>query len=224
MSKKITLAIADDEQLFRQGLKTILGLSPNLKVLFDAENGRDLINKLKEAEELPQIVITDLKMPELNGVEATKIITKEFSDIKVIALTSYFSKSFIINMLSIGAVAYLAKDSTPTLMIDTIKQVAEKGFYYDDKVLKHVHDNIKNPSSNNKSTFDSSFITDREREVLKLICEQKTSAEIAKILNKSPRTIDGIRNSLLIKTDSKNIAGLVIFAIKNKLITLEETI
>lgn len=223
MSKKITLALADDEQLFRQGLKTILGLSPDLEVIFDAENGRDLINKLKEVEEPPQIVVTDLKMPELNGVEATKIITKEFPNIKVIALTSYFSKSFIINMISIGAVAYLAKDSTPTLMINTIKEVAEKGFYYDDKVLKHIHDNIKNPN-NNKSTFDSSFITDREREVLKLICEQKTSAEIAKMLNKSPRTIDGIRNSLLAKTASKNIAGLVIFAIKNKLISLDDSL
>jgi Response regulator containing a CheY-like receiver domain and an HTH DNA-binding domain len=222
MSEKITIAIADDEQLFRQGLKGLLGLSPELEVLFDAENGKDLIAKLHRTTELPQIVITDLKMPELNGVEATKIIHKDFPSIKVIALTSYFRKSFIINMLSIGAVAYLAKDSTPTHMIETIKHVAEKGFYYDEKVMKYVHENIKNPTDG-KSTFDSSFITDRERNVLKLICEQKTSVEIADILNKSPRTIDGIRNALLLKTESKNLAGLVIFAIKNKLVSLEET-
>lgn len=221
-NNSITLAIADDELLFRQGLIAILSKSNHLDILFDADNGKDLIEKLRSSEILPQIVITDLKMPELNGVEVTKLIRKEFPDIKIIALTSYFSKPFIVNMLSIGAVAYLAKNSTPKLMLTTIEEVAEKGFYYDSQVMKFIHESIVNPESKKiKSKFDNTFFTKREKEVLQHICLQKTTAEIADDLCISPRTVEGHRNNLLIKTESKNVAGLVIYALENKLVSLE---
>ena len=217
----ITLAIADDELLFRQGLIAILSKSKYLNILFDADNGKDLIEKLRSSKTLPEIVITDLKMPELNGVEATKLIRKEFPSIKIIALTSYFSKPFIINMLSIGAVAYLAKNSTPKLMLTTIEEVSEKGFYYNDQVMKFIHESIANPENKKiKSKFDNTFFTKREKEVLQHICLQKTTNEIAESLNISPRTVEGHRNNLLIKTESKNVAGLVIYAIENKLVTI----
>ena len=139
MDNIITIAIADDELLFRQGLISILSKEKNIDILFDAQDGNDLMSKLRNANELPEIVITDLKMPGLNGVETTKLIRKEFPDIKIVALTSYFSKPFIINMISIGAVAYLAKNSTPNLMVKTIKEVSKTGFYYDAQVLKYIH-------------------------------------------------------------------------------------
>ena len=225
MSNTIKIVLADDELLFRQGLIALLGSFDNINVLFDAEDGEDLISKLKLASQLPDIIITDLKMPNLNGVEATKIIRKEFPDIKIIALTSYFSKPFILNMISIGAVAYLAKNSTPELMFTTINEVYEKGFYYDSKVLKYIHESISNPSnSNTKSEFDNSFITKRERDVLNLICKQLTTNEIADSLCISNRTVEGYRNKLLEKTGSKNVAGLVIYAITHKLIEIEEPI
>lgn len=217
----ITLAIADDELLFRQGLIAILSKSKHINILFDADNGKDLIDKLRSNEISPQIVITDLKMPELNGIEATKLIRKEFPDIKIIALTSYFSKPFIINMLSIGAVAYLAKNSTPKLMLTTIEEVSEKGFYYDSQVMKFIHESLVKPENKKiKSKFDNTFFTKREKEVLQLICQQKTTNEIAESLSISPRTVEGHRNNLLIKTESKNVAGLVIYAIENKLVTI----
>ena len=223
MDRKITLAIADDELLFRQGLISILDKEEHLEIVFDAENGKDLMNKLRSCDVIPQIVITDLKMPELNGVEATKLIRKEFPEIKIIALTSYFSKPFIVNMISIGAVAYLAKNSTPKLMLTTISEVAEKGFYYDEKVMKFIHDGlINNKDQVKKSNFDTTYFTKREREVLELICSQYTTNEIAEKLFISPRTVDGHRNNLLLKTEAKNLAGLVVYAIQHKLVNLEE--
>ncbi|WP_252730331.1 MULTISPECIES: response regulator transcription factor [Flavobacteriaceae] len=219
---KINIVLADDEQLFLQGLKAILGNEENINILFTAQDGEDLVQQLREAKTLPKIVVTDLKMPNLNGVEVTKIIHKEFPNIKVIALTSYFSKPFILNMISIGAVAYLAKNSTPALMIKTIEEVYEKGFYYDEKIMQYVHESITNPKDKNtKSTFDTNYFTKREIEVLELICKQFTTNEIGEKLFISPRTVEGYRNNLLLKTEAKNVAGLVIYALKNKLVSLD---
>ncbi|AEH01116.1 response regulator transcription factor [Lacinutrix sp. 5H-3-7-4] len=223
MKNNIKIVLADDEQLFRQGLKAILENNKNIEVVFDAENGEELIMLLRQANELPEIVITDLKMPKLNGVEVTKLIRKEFPDIKVIALTSYFSKPFILNMISIGAVAYLAKNSTPNLMIKTIEEVANKGFYYGQEVIQFIHENLTNPNDKKvKSNFDTSYFTKREIEVLELICQQSTTNDIAEKLFISPRTVEGHRNNLLLKTESKNVAGLVIYGLKNKLVSLEK--
>jgi DNA-binding NarL/FixJ family response regulator len=222
MTTTIKLALADDELLFRQGVKAILSREDSFNILFDVEDGDHLINELRQAKTLPDIVITDLKMPSLNGVEVTKLIRKEFPDIKVIALTSYFSKPFILNMISIGAVAYLAKNSTPKLMIQTIKEVATKGFFYDEQVLQFIHEKIANPKDKKvKSNFDTSYFTKREIEVLDLICKQYTTKDIADALYISPRTVEGHRNNLLLKTESKNVAGLVIYALKNRMVTLE---
>ncbi|WP_452597753.1 response regulator [Pontimicrobium sp. MEBiC01747] len=224
MMNNIKLALADDELLFRQGVKAILGSEDTIEILFDAEDGEHLINQLRNTQVLPDIVITDLKMPSLNGVEVTKLIRKEFPDVKVIALTSYFSKPFILNMISIGAVAYLAKNSTPALMIKTIKEVANKGFYYDEQVMQYIHESIVNPSEKKvKSNFDTNYFTKREIEVLDLICKQYTTNDIADSLYISPRTVEGHRNNLLLKTESKNVAGLVIYALKNKMVSLDST-
>ena len=222
MRRKTRIAIADDELLFRQGLKAIIQAETNFKILFDAENGNDLLVKLRSAKTKPHVIITDLKMPELNGVELAKVLTKEFPKIKIIALTSYFSKPFILNMISIGAVAYLAKNSTPKLMIKTINEVDDKGFFYDEKVLKFIKQEEKNKHKKPvKSNFDSTFFTSRELEVLDLLCRQFNSSDIAKKLTIGKRTVETHRNHLLLKTNSKNTAGLVIYSIKNKLINLD---
>ncbi len=222
MSNQIKLVLADDELLFRQGLRAILSKQKEFDILFDATDGKDLMEQLREASTLPDIILTDLKMPELNGVEATKIIHEEFPDIKVIALTSYFSKPFIVNMISIGAVAYLAKNSTPKLMVTTIKEVFEKGFYYDEQVMQFIQEGLLNPSEKKlKSSFDTTYFTRREKEVLELICKQLTTNEIAEALFISPRTVEGHRNNLLLKTESKNIAGLVVYAIQHKIVDLD---
>lgn len=156
-------------------------------------------------------------MPLLDGVEATKIIHKEFPEIKIIALTSYDSNSFVANMIDMGASSYIVKNATPEELIKTITEVALKGFYYNENVMKIIREHFTT-NKNNKNGITNHFLTNREVEVLQLICEQKTTAEIGEILFISPRTVEGHRNNLLLKTDSKNIAGLVFYAIQNNIV------
>lgn len=220
MTKKIKIILADDEVLFRKGISFLLDREDNIEVIFEASDGVELIDFLKGNNPKPDIIIMDLKMPLLNGIEATKIIHRDFSDIKIIALTSYDSKSFIANMIDVGAVSYLIKNATPQELFATINEVAEKGFYYSEYVMSIIQkDLITNKKS--KCSFDTSFITLRELEILQLICKQKSTIEIGEKLFISPRTVEGHRNHLLLKTESKNIAGLVVFAIQNGIVSIE---
>lgn len=217
----IKIAIADDEALFRAGISFILTRVKNFEIVFEAENGVDLIEKLKTATEKPDVVLMDLKMPLLNGVESTKILQKEYPEIKVIAVTSYDGKSFITNMIDVGASSYLLKNTSPKVVVHTINEVYEKGFYYDERVLKIIHENLLSAKSKRiKSDLDNNLLTKREKEILELICNQYTTNEIADKLFISPRTVEGHRNNLLLKTESKNVAGLVIYGIQKKLIEL----
>lgn len=220
MNDTIKIVLVDDEVLFRKGIFFLLAREQNIEVVFEASDGVELIDFLKESKQKPDIVIMDLKMPLLNGIEATKIIHKDFSDIKIIALTSYDSKSFIANMIDVGAVSYLIKNATPQELLVTINEVAAKGFYYSDYVLSIIQNDIVT-NKKSKCNLDTGFITSRELEVLQLICKQKSTIEIGEKLFISPRTVEGHRNNLLLKTESKNIAGLVVFAIQNQIVSLE---
>ncbi|KAF2506459.1 response regulator transcription factor [Flavobacterium foetidum] len=219
MSNAVKIALVDDEVLFRKGIAFLLQREENFEILFEASNGEELILQLNQKETKPDIIIMDLKMPVLNGVEATKIIRKSFPDIKIIALTSYDTKSFIANMIQVGAVAYLIKNTTPKDLIKTINEVAKKGFYYNENVLKTIQETIVSPK-NLRGGLETNFLSSREVEILQLICQQKTTAEIAEHLFLSPRTVEGHRNNLLLKTESRNIAGLVVYAIQNEIAVL----
>ncbi|MCD0466542.1 response regulator transcription factor [Flavobacterium sp. ENC] len=219
MSGAIKIALVDDEILFRKGISFLLQREENIEIIFEASNGEELISRLEDNEIKPDIIIMDLKMPVLNGVEATKIIRKVYPDIKIIALTSYDTKSFVANMIQVGAVAYLIKNTTPKDLIHTINEVSRKGFYYSQTVLKTIQDTIIS-SKNNKCNLETGFLSPREIEILQLICQQKTTSEIADQLFLSPRTVEGHRNNLLLKTESRNIAGLVVYAIQNEIAVL----
>ncbi|MGL2988275.1 response regulator [Flavobacterium sp. RSSA_27] len=219
MNQTIKIVLVDDEELFRKGLSFILGREANFDIVHEASNGQELIDFLNTTEVLPDIVITDLKMPGLNGVEVTKIIHKEFPDIKIIALTSYDTKSFVANMIDVGAVSYMVKNGSPTELIKTINEVYSKGFYYSEQVLKVVQEVVLS-GNKLKCSLDKSLLSEREIEVLQLICLQKNAAEIGEVLFISPRTVEGHRNNLLLKTDSRNVAGLVVYAIQNELVKL----
>ncbi len=220
MSDTIKIILVDDEILFRKGIAFLLDREENIDILFEASDGVELIDFLKGNNVKPDIIIMDLKMPVLNGIEATKIIHRDFPGIKIIALTSYDSKAFIANMIDVGAVSYLIKNSTPQELLTTINEVAIKGFYYSDYVLNIIQDDVLS-TKKSKCSFDSSFITSRELEVLQLICKQKSTIEIGEKLFISPRTVEGHRNNLLLKTESRNIAGLVVYAIQNEIVSLD---
>ena len=220
MHNKIKIILVDDEILFRKGISFLLEREKNLEVIFEASNGDELISFLQLNNNHPDIIMMDLKMPVINGVEATKIIRKEFPEIKIIALSSYDSKSFVANMIDVGAVSYLIKNATPQDLLTTINEVALKGFYYTDSVMEVIKQDVLT-NKKVKSNFENNFLSKREIEVLKLICLQKSSVEIAEQLFISPRTVEGHRNSLLLKTESRNIAGLVVYAIQNDIILRE---
>jgi DNA-binding NarL/FixJ family response regulator len=222
MNTKINIVLADDEVLFRKGISFLLQRESNFNIVFEANDGQELVDYLKSVETLPDIVITDLKMPNLNGVETTKILHADFPELKVIALTSYNTPSFISNMIQVGAVSYIVKNASPEEVVLTINEVANKGFYYNEEVMKVIYKDIIFGKQSAKSDLDSMQLTTREIEILKLICKQYNAVEIAETLGISPRTAEGHRNNLLLKTQTKNIAGLVVYAIQNNIITLNE--
>lgn len=222
MNTKINIVLADDEVLFRKGISFLLQRESNFNIVFEANDGQELVDYLKSSDVLPDIVITDLKMPNLNGVETTKILHTEFPELKIIALTSYNTPSFISNMIQVGAVSYIVKNASPEEVVLTINEVANKGFYYNEEVMKVIYKDIISGKQSVKSDLDSMQLTTREIEILKLICKQYNAVEIAETLSISPRTAEGHRNNLLLKTQTKNIAGLVVYAIQNNIITLNE--
>ncbi len=215
---KITIAIADDEALFRKGMSLLLNNYEGLDVNLEAVDGVDLLEKLASLETLPDVLLLDLKMPRMNGIEAAKVIRKEYPELKIIIISTHFSRAFVINMIEIGAASYLPKNSEPKEVVETIKAVQSNGFHYNKKVMEIIRENFL---SKNKPASPTSFeLTGREKEILQLICEQYTTPEIAEKLFISPRTVDGHRNNLLGKLDCKNIAGLVVFALQNKVVNI----
>ena len=215
--KKIKIAIADDYKIYRDGLKVGLASDANLEVVLEADNGEDLINGLEKAS--PDVIIMDLKMPIMDGMEATKEVRKRFAHIKVLVVTMYEDDKFIIHLMENGANGYLLKNADSDEILKSIYAVHENGYYFNDLVNKAllkklvIKGNFK-PSFNQDVEF-----TERELEVLKLICEEKTAAEIAKEIFLSPRSVEGIRQRLIEKVGVRNTAGLVMFAIKNGIVT-----
>lgn len=217
----IHLAITDDEALFRKGLIMIVEDYDDIEFTFEASNGQELLDHLKTVDKLPEVLLLDLQMPVLNGVETTKALQKEFPDIRIIILTTHYNKGFIINMIELGAASYLPKNTEPEDMVKTIREVAAKGFYYNDFVMSVIRENMLQKIKHQQ--LEQVNLTKRELEILQLICEQLTTSEIAEKLFISPRTVDGHRNNLLEKTGAKNTAGLVVFALENKVVEIDKS-
>ncbi len=217
----IPIAIADDEALFRRGIRLIIEDYDDLKVIMEAENGQVLLEKIRTSNELPDVLLLDLKMPVLGGIEAAEIIRQEFPSIHIVVISSHISKAFILNMIEIGAAAYLGKNATPDEVADTIRTVREKGFCYNELVMEVIRENMfgKNPIKPQRS-FEVE-LTGREKEVLQLICEEFTTQEIADKLFLSNRTVEGHRNNMLTKLGCRNTAGLVVYAIQHGLIKVK---
>ncbi|KPE49364.1 response regulator transcription factor [Chryseobacterium indologenes] len=214
----IRVIIVDDEALFRQGISFLIQREKEMTLSGDFSNGKEVLDALAALEELPHVILMDLNMPEINGVEATKQIHTKYPQVKIIALTSYNTKPFIINMIQSGACSFLKKNSSPAELIKAVREVHEKGFYYNDEVMEALHQNMSESRKKVSSIFDADHISKREKEVLELICRQYSTSEIADKLFLSSRTVEGHRNNLLLKTGAKNTAGLVVYAIESKIV------
>lgn len=210
---KINIAIVDDYVIFRDGLKVGLTSDDNFDVVMEAGNGEELLQKLEET--VPDVILMDLKLPVMDGIEATKIVKSKYSNIKVLVVTMYDDEKFIIHMMENGANGYLLKDTDAAEMRRAIYAVHETGYYFNDVVSKALlkrlvmKGNVK-PSFNNDIEF-----SERELQVLKLICEEKTAPEIGKELFLSHRSVENIRQRLIEKVGVRNTAGLVMFAARN---------
>ncbi len=211
--KKIRVAIADDYKIFRDGLKVGLAMDENLEVVLEADNGEELLHAIPTTT--PDVILMDLKMPIVDGMEATKEIRKKFSYIKVLVVTMYDDDKFIIHLMEIGANGYLLKNAHSEEIRKSIYAVHENGYYFNDLVNKALLKKLV-LKGNLKPSFNQNIeLSERELEVLKLICDEKTAAEIGKELYLSPRSVEGIRQRLIEKVGVRNTAGLVIFAVKN---------
>lgn len=210
---KIKVCIVDDEKLFMQGMSMILGMDSDIEVVMSAANGLDFFHKLQNNYIDIDVMLLDLEMPVMDGVETLLRLVKEEHKIKVIILSSHYNDSMIIKLLDEGAAGFLAKNENPDEVIETIKQVNSKGFHINAQIMQL----IRNRRLIAKRKNQLLELTPREIDVLKLICLEYTNKEIGDQLHISPRTVEGYRQSILEKTQSKNTAGIVIYAIEHQL-------
>lgn len=215
-TKPIQYMIADDHKIFRKGVVFSLSDYPELALVGEAENGKQIIELLEGIK--PDVILMDLKMPEMDGIEATQYIHERFPDIRVLILSMFDDEKFIVHLMENGAAGYLLKNSEPDEIKNAITGAVMNGYYFTDLVNRAMLKKIVTHKQF-KPTFKNEIqLTDRELEVLHLICEEHTAPEIAKMVYLSPRTIEGIRGKLIEKIGVKNTAGLVMYAVRNGLI------
>lgn len=214
-STPISLALADDHQLFRKGLCLIFEEQDGFEVVIEAENGKQLVDAL--AHKSVDVVLLDLEMPEMNGAEALKIIKEVHPSIKVLLLTMHDNEKYMISFLQQGAHGYLLKDASPDELVHGVKKVHQSGRYINDRVSEALLNRLDGLKVETPTLGEENNLGEREMEVLRLICEEFTTAEIADKLFLSTRTIESYRKRLLEKTDTRNTAGLVRFAIEKDL-------
>lgn len=212
----IKVAIADDHKIFRKGVMLSLRPFTNIKFVLEAENGDQLIEGLPAAE--PDVILMDLRMPGKDGIETTKVVSKQYPHIHIVVLSMYEDERFVSHMMENGANGYLLKNAEPQEIRKAIIDVYEKGYYLNNFVnrilLKKSHAKQKTaPSLSSEVT-----LSDKEKEVLQLICMEFTAQEIAQKMEISPRTVEAIKDRLMERFGSKNTAGLVFFAVKNNLV------
>jgi len=211
----IHVAIAEDQRLFRECLVSLLNGFDRVQVNVEAANGKELLEKLYVATPTPQVVLLDLTMPEMNGLETTRQIKKLFPDLKIIILSVHSEERHIVHMVGEGVNGYLVKNSELSEVVHAVQAVHEKGFYFNESVLRAIHSGMA--QKHEKSYNPNSPLTAREKEILELVCQELTTLEIAERLFLSVRTVDGHRNNLLEKTGARNTAGLVIYALRHDL-------
>lgn len=214
----IKVAIADDHKIFRSGVINTLIPYEDISFVFEADDGLHLLQSMETQQ--PDVILMDLKMPHMDGIEATVKVKEKYPDVKIIILTMYEDDNFIVHLVENGANAYLLKNAEPEEIYEAICTTFEKGFYFNENVNLAL---LKKVLHKNKQQFKPTLkneiqLNDREQEVLKLICNELTTQEISEQIFLSPRTVEGIRQKLLEKINVKNSVGLVLYAFRNGLI------
>jgi DNA-binding NarL/FixJ family response regulator len=213
----IRLALVDDQLLFRQGIASLISNEAGFALVMEADNGQDFLDRLKKVELLPDILLMDMEMPGMDGMQLNELLHKQYPSIKVIVLSVHNNERLMARMIQAGACGYLPKNCNKDELVNAIRNVFDNGFYITPAVLKAIQSgaaNAKGPTNIQSIPID---LSQREREVLILVCEEYSNAEIAEKLFISVRTVDGHRNNLLAKTGCHNTAGLVLWAVKHRI-------
>ncbi len=214
----IKIAIADDHKIFRDGIKMALSGREDLKMLWEAENGKDMMHKI--AIKKPDVLLMDIRMPEIDGINGIEMIRKEFDNIKIIVLTMYDDQQMINKMMEMGANAYLTKTTDPDEIYEAILTCMNDDFYFNDLVNKAVMGKLmqKKNVRHHYGTSIAIQFNEKEIKILQLLAEDKTTEEISKVIFLSPRTIETIRQNMKTKVNAKTIGGLLMYGMRNKLI------
>lgn len=210
--KTIKVAIADDHALFRAGVKTALSVKKDVELIAEADNGMQLINLLRHIE--PDVILLDIQMPIMDGIQTLPEIRKIRPEAKVIILSMHNDHSMISKLMEIGANSYLTKNSDSETIYEAIKSCYENEFFFNELTNKALLAGIRTKRSDQFGTPEAD-LSEKELRVLRLMCEEKTTKEIADIVEISPRTVEAIRDKLKTKTGAKSMAGLVMYAVKN---------
>lgn len=212
----IKVAIADDHVLFRKGIVAMLEMEGKFDIVLEANNGEELIQRIQFKE--VDVVLMDLEMPVMDGITATRELASLKPEVKVIFITSHDEDEMVMDAVNAGAKGYLLKDADPEEVVEAILSAWQNGFYFKENVSRLllkgiVSKDLLKPRFDPKEVF-----TERENDVLKLLCQELTTKEIADKLSLSPRTVEGYRKIMQEKIGARNTVGLVIFAMKNNLV------
>jgi two-component system, NarL family, response regulator NreC len=220
MNATIRVVIADDHEIFRDGLALMLSKQKNIQLVGQAENGRQLVDMVLSLQ--PDIILTDIKMPLMDGVEASRFIIQKIPDAKIIALSMFDEENLVVDMLEAGAKGYLLKNADKQEILEALATVNENNTYYCRLTTARLASMIvKSRFSDSKKMKPVEF-NEREKEIIRYICQQDTAQQIADKLFLSKRTVEGYRTRILEKMNVKNTAGVVIYAMKHHLITQAE--
>lgn len=214
----IKIAIADDHKIFRDGIKMALSSKENLKMIWEAEDGKDLLHKM--TIKMPDVLLMDIRMPEIDGIHAIEILRKEYEDLKIIVLTMYDDQQMISKMMEMGANAYLTKTTDPDEIYEAILTCMNEEFYFNQLVNNAVMGKLmqkKNVRRHYGTQIPVTF-SEKELKILQLLGEDKTTDEISKIVFLSPRTIETIRQNMKSKVGAKTIGGLIMYGMRNRMI------
>ena len=214
----IKIAIADDHKIFRDGIKMALSGKENLKMLWEAEDGKDMMHKI--AIKKPDVLLMDIRMPEIDGINGIELIRKEYDGIKIIVLSMYDDNQMISKMMEMGANAYLTKTTDPEEIYNAILTCMNDDFYFNDLVNKAVMGKLMQKKSVRQHYGQTAVVNFNEKElkILQLLAQDKTTEEISKTIFLSPRTIETIRQNMKAKVNAKTIGGLIMYGMRNKLI------